>query len=251
MTLTEEKFNRYFSAFILVGMTAALILTTIIKLGAVDSGASSWSTFWLIFSAVGSLCGVIATVLSANGKIATFVFGFFDVAMYAIACFVSSRYGNAALHVLYFVPMQFVGMYQWRLRGAKGSEKPKAKRLTGKQWALYMLAFAAGSIVAYFILAQFDKSAAEGFIKVAVVLDVLPLMCNILGQLLMSTAYMEQWIFWIGVNIASIIMWSATLRETGDSYALIYIIKYSFYMLNSINGLRVWIGMSRPENVAK
>ncbi|MBO4671534.1 MAG: nicotinamide mononucleotide transporter, partial [Bacteroidales bacterium] len=100
--------------------------------------------------------------------------------------------------------------------------------------------------VAYLIIARFDKSAADTFIKTAVVLDVLPLLCNIIGQLLMSMAYMEQWIFWIGVNIFSITMWSVSLRQDPDSsYALIYIVKYSFYLLNSINGLRNWIILSK------
>jgi len=72
-------------------------------------------------------------------------------------------------------------------------------------------------------------------------------MCNILGQLLMSMAYMEQWIFWIGVNITSVLMWVSTLHGASDSFALIYIIKYSFYLLNSLNGLRIWLRLSRKS----
>ena len=59
---------------------------------------------------------------------------------------------------------------------------------------------------------------------------------------------MEQWLFWIGVNIASVVMWVLTLRQTPDSsYALIYVVKYSFYLLNSLNGLRIWLALSRPD----
>ena len=42
-------------------------------------------------------------------------------------------------------------------------------------------------------------------------------------------------------------MWSWTLSQTGGSYALIYIIKYSFYLINSIYGLRIWLALSRKE----
>ena len=55
---------------------------------------------------------------------------------------------------------------------------------------------------------------------------------------------MEQWIFWIGVNITSILMWAFALKGGGD-YAVIYLVKYSFYLLNSLNGLRIWIRLSR------
>ena len=248
--MDDKKFNRWFSAFILIGMSVALVLTTAIKLGRQPDGHGL-----LLLAAFGSLMGVLATVCSANGRIITFLFGLLDVAIYGAMCLMNWRdggsgLGNAVLHFVYFVPMQFVGFAQWRKRGADAGSKVRARRLTGKQWAVTTAAFVAGSVLAYFILAQFDRSAAQTFIKWAVVLDVLPLACNIVGQLLMSRAYMDQWFFWIGVNVTSICMWSATLASSPDSsYAVIYIIKYSFYLLNSFNGLRIWLGLSREDPV--
>jgi len=41
-------------------------------------------------------------------------------------------------------------------------------------------------------------------------------------------------------------MWVLTLRQTPDSaYALVYVVKYSFYLLNSLNGLRIWLALSK------
>ncbi|MBO4742084.1 MAG: nicotinamide mononucleotide transporter [Bacteroidales bacterium] len=246
--MDNKKFNKYFSAFILIGMTVVTLLATILKFGPADPGAR----LLLVVSAFGSLMGVAATVMSANGLIITFLFGFLDVSIYGVACLVNwinggSGLGNAVLHFIYFVPMQLVGFIQWRKRGAKGEDSVKARRLTpARRWGLVGI-FLAASVIAYFIIAQFDRSAANTFIKVAVVLDVLPLICNILGQLLMSTAYMEQWVCWIGVNIFSIAMWgNALAKDPGSSYALIYIIKYAFYLLNSLNGLRNWLILSAP-----
>ena len=247
--MDNKVFNKYFSAFILIGMTAITIIATVLKFG----GAEPQARTLLLVSAFGALMGVAATVASASGKIITFLFGLLDVAIYGVICLInwkngSSGLGNAVLHFLYFVPMQFVGFFQWKHRGSNTEGSVKARRLTPKQRWLACIAFLAGSVVAYFIIAQFDKSAATTFIKTAVVLDVLPLVCNIIGQLLMSTAYMEQWIFWIGVNVFSITMWSVTLaNDPGSSYAVIYIIKYSFYLLNSLNGLRNWLILSKPE----
>ena len=94
----------------------------------------------------------------------------------------------------------------------------------------------------YLVLLRFDRSAAEGFLRVAVILDVVPLVCNIIGQFLMSTAYMEQWIFWMAVNVFSIALW----LNSDQSFAPVYIVKYTFYLINSINGLRIWLRLSRP-----
>jgi len=234
--MTEEKFNKYFSAFILVGMTVTVVLATVLKFEILSQGG-----WLLIVSAFGSLMGVIATVLSANGIVWNFLFGFLDVAIYGVMCYIGSKYGNAVLHFVYFVPMQFIGFWQWRHRGAEGTTKVKARRLTAKsRWGL-AAALVVATVVSYLILLRFDKSTADSFIRYAVLADAMAVCFNVAGQWLMSMAYMEQWILWIGVNVSSLVMWGLTLGETGETFAVIYLVKYSFYLLNSLNGLRLWL----------
>ena len=240
--MTEKTFNKWFNTFVLVGMAVVTVLVTGLKLRDAQNG--QWM---LLISAVGSLAGVLANVLSANGRILTFLFGLIDVSIYGAMCLLGARYGNAALHLLYFLPMQFVGFFQWRKRGVDSEGEVKARRLNGRQWALYGGIFGAGLLVAYFVLLALDQSEAAHIVKWLVLMDAFSMMCNLVGQYLMSTAYMEQWYFWIGVNVASVIMWVLTLRQDpSSSYALIYVVKYSFYFINSINGLRIWLKLSRP-----
>ncbi len=240
--MDNNRFNRYFSIFILIGMTAAMVIATAFKLRDAQSGQAL-----LIVAAFGSLMGILSTVCSANAKILTFLFGLFDVAIYGLMCFAGGKYGNAALHLLYFLPMQFVGFFQWRHRGAASGGQVRARRLSARQWALYGGIFQLGLVVSCIVLTAIGQHEAARIVKLTIVMDALSMMCNILGQLLMSMAYMEQWIFWIGVNVASVAMWAGTLAHSSDSYALIYLIKYSFYFLNSLNGLRIWIALSRPQ----
>ena len=214
MEKKAERFNKYFNAFILIGMTVVTVWVTAVKMRDADGGR-----LLLAIAAVGSLAGVRLT---------------------------SGRYGNAAMHLLYFLPMQFVGFVQWRRRGAAEGEQVQARRLDARRALIYSAVFLAGLVAAYIILCALDKTEAAGVVRWLVLMDAFSMMCNILGQLLMSTAYMEQWYFWIGVNIASIVMWVLTLRSTPDSdFAAIYIVKYSFYLLNSLNGLRIWMDLSR------
>lgn len=243
--MNSERFNKWFNAFILIGMTTAMVLTTVIKLQSAETGQAM-----LIVAAFGSLMGVLSTVCSANGKIITFLFGFFDVAIYGAMCYLGGNYGNAALHILYFLPMQFIGFWQWKKRGASTGKSVKARRLSGKQRLLYGGLFIPGLAVCYLILNAVGNTDAAEVFKMAILMDALSTMCNIFGQLLMSTAFMEQWIFWLGVNVASVVMWSLKLIQSEDSsYALIYVIKYSFYLLNALNGLRIWIRLSRPDKL--
>ena len=242
--MNDKTFNKWFNTFILVGMAVVTVVVTAIKFQGAENGRAM-----LVISAFGSLMGVLSTVCAANGRILTFLFGLIDVTIYGVMCLIGTRYGNAALHLLYFLPMQFVGYFQWKKRGAHAEEKVRARRLDRKQWLLYGGIFLVGLIAAYFILAALDKTEAAGIVKWLVVMDAFSMMCNILGQYLLSTAYMDQWFFWIGVNVSTIIMWVLTLRSDPDSaFATIYVVKYSFYLLNSLNGLRIWLNLSRQES---
>lgn len=244
--MQKTDFNKIFNIFILAGMTAVMIVTTIIKLQNSDTGSAM-----LIVAAFGSLMGVLSTVCSANAKILTFLFGFFDVTIYGVMCYMSGAYGNAAMHLLYFVPMQFVGFFQWRKRGSLSHKSElQARRLSPKRRWLYSAVFLVGLALAYIALDYFSQgetpSTMHTFLKTAILTDAFATICNILGQLLMSTAYMEQWIFWIGVNISSIILWTVKVGSgEASDFGIIYVIKYSFYLLNSLNGLRIWLALSR------
>ena len=240
--MTEKQFNKAFNAFVLVGMAVVTVLVTALKFRSAEQG--QWL---LVISALGALAGVLSTVLSANGRILTFLFGLIDVSIYGAMCLAGARYGNAALHLLYFLPMQLVGFLQWKKRGADRDDEVKARRLDSRQRRLFSALFLLGLLISYFVLEAMDKTEVAGVVKWLVLMDAFSMMCNLLGQYLLSTAYMEQWFFWIGVNIASVAMWVLTLRqEPSSAYAVIYIVKYSFYFINSLNGLRIWLRLSRP-----
>ena len=125
MKINEKKFNLWFNAFILIGMLVAVAVTNVYKLQ--QPGARQ---FMLIFASIGAVAGVVNTVLSANGNIMTFLFGVIDVTIASVVAFDSSIqpggdpvWGNFALHAFYFLPMQFVGWWQWRKRGADSKAK--------------------------------------------------------------------------------------------------------------------------------
>ncbi len=257
MTLEKEKrFNLAFNIFLLAGMIVALTVTTVFKLRQPDAG-----TVMLILASFGALMGVVNTVLSANGHILTFVFGFIDVVIASIVCLENGIMGNFALHVFYFLPMQFIGFWQWSRRGAKmksaeseGSQV-KAQRLSGKQWAWLSAGVVAGAAALYLILyfidvAQLEAGKIDAVNRPKIFLDAVVMSLNIAGQVLMSFAFMEQWYIWILVNISSISLWAvAVMSGPGSGNAAVMLVKYIFYLLNSLNGLRIWLNLSRNQSL--
>ncbi len=248
----EKRFNLAFNIFLVTGMIVAVTLTTVFKLQ--QPGVK---TFMLLLAAFGSVMGVINTVLSANGHLLTFLFGFLDVLAATVVLYDNGIMGNFALHAFYFLPMQFIGFWQWRKRGAKvggeGDEdtKVRARRLSGKQWLWLASGIAVGIAVLYVILysidvAQLSAGKIESFNKSKVLLDAVVMTLNIAGQVLLSFAFMEQWYIWILVNISSISLWTVALMSgTGSGNAAVMLIKYVFYLLNSLNGLRIWLNLCK------
>lgn len=277
LRINDKKFNFWFNMFILVGMITAVVVVNVLKIRSQDA-----ITVKQIVVAVGAIMGVVNTVLSANGNIWTFLFGIIDVSIGAYANYDSGNMGQFAQHAFYFLPMQFIGYWQWRKLGAGRRivkseaetskvnaedsivktetskiktevSKVKARRLTGRQWIYVGIAIILGTALCYGILYWIDlKQLQAGKIaeidRAKLFLDSFVLVLNFAGQILMSYAYADQWYLWNLVNIFSIMLWTNRLMSAGsDSYTIVMVIKYSFYLLNSLNGLRIWLRLSRPQ----
>lgn len=163
--------------------------------------------------------------------------------MYAYISYKASLYGDAGLNALYYVPMQFIGWWQWRKRGAAVSEaeagsngvQVNARRFTWKQRAVLFVGCSAAVVA--------GACALEYFGDPQPLKDSTTTVLSIVAQALMALAYMEQWILWIITNIVSVVMWCVCVAR-GEAHAAVMVIMWVFYLLNSINGLRVWLKLS-------
>lgn len=239
--MNEKTFNKWFNIFVLGGMAVCVVLSCIGKMQQSDA-----RRILLVVSSFGALMGVASTVLSANGSIWNFLFGLLDVCIYSYILYDSRMPSQFLLHVLYFIPMEFVGFFQWRKRGAGSKSKVKARTLDLRKGLLclllFVVVFAVSFLVSYLVLS--GQGDTLNYPKMA--LDATVTTANIVALVLMSFAYVEQWYLWTLVNLSSVILWSITLSTVpGADYAIIPVVKYSFYLINGLNGLRIWYGLSR------
>ena len=220
--------------FLIIGVIASNIIYSVLS-GNVD-----------IVGSVAGIAGVLCVVLVAKGSIWNYLFGIINVSMYAYISYKASLYGDAALNALYYVPMQFIGWWQWRKRGAAVSDaqaeghgvQVKARRFTWNQRALLAIGCAAAVIAVGFILKHFGDPQPFK--------DSTTTVLSIIAQALMALAFMEQWALWIITNIVSVVMWCVCVAR-GEAHAAVMVIMWVFYLLNSINGLRVWLRLSRRQ----
>ena len=197
-----------------------------------------------VLGSIAGITGVLCVVLVAKGSILNYVFGLVNVSLYAYISYKASLYGDAALNALYYVPMQFIGWWQWRRRGAAVSEaeagdngvQVKARRFTWNQRAVLFICCAVAVVAVGFVLRHFGDPQPFK--------DSTTTVLSIVAQALMALAFMEQWMLWIITNVVSVVMWCICVSR-GEAHAGVMVIMWAFYLLNSINGLRVWKRLSK------
>lgn len=197
-----------------------------------------------VLGSIAAITGVLCVVLVAKGSIWNYLFGLVNVSLYAYISYKASLYGDAALNALYYLPMQFIGWWQWRRRGAAMSAaeagdrgvQVKARRFTWKQRAILFLGCAVAVVAVGFLLKHVGDPQPFK--------DSTTTVLSIVAQALMALAFMEQWALWIITNIVSVVMWCVCVSR-GEAHAGVMVIMWVFYLLNSINGLRVWMKLSK------
>lgn len=230
----KERSLSPYDWFLIVGVIASNIIYSVLS-GTLD-----------IVGSVAGIAGVLCVVLVAKGSIWNYLFGIVNVSMYAFISYKAALYGDAALNAFYYVPMQFIGWWQWRKRGAAMSDSEadgagvqvKARRFTWRQRAVLAAGCAAAVIAGGFILRYFGDPQPFK--------DSTTTVLSIVAQALMALAFMEQWALWIITNVVSVVMWSICVAR-GEAHAAVMVIMWVFYLMNSLNGFRVWLKLSRSS----
>ena len=119
-----------------------------------------------------------------------------------------------------------------------GDVTVKARRFNWKQRALLAAGCTLAVVVGGFILEHLGDPQPFK--------DSATTVLSIIAQALMALAFMEQWALWIITNIISVVMWSVCVVR-GEAHAAVMVIMWVFYLLNSLNGFRVWMKLSSED----
>ena len=185
----------------------------------------------------------MGVVLSAKRSILNFLFGMVNVGLYALVAYKSQYYGSAALHALYYLPMQFVGIYAWRRRPQTDDEsRVRARSMSPRQAGMWCAVIAAGTALLTFILARCTGDSQP--LKDAAITVI-----AIVAQYLMTCAYWEQWILWLAINLLSMALWGVGTMQ-GEPHAELMLVKYLFYTINAVNGTIQWYRFAAAQNSA-
>ncbi len=160
-----------------------------------------------------AICGILYTIIAGKGKISCYLFGLTGSVCYIYLSFINSLWGNMLLYLLYYIPMQILGIFKWKKHLKKESnEIAKIKLNINQRFKLCIIGFL-GCIISIIILQYFnDKSP---------IIDGITTFLSILGMYLTVKRAIEQWVVWMIVNGLSLLMWLNLVINGTKAYSTI------------------------------
>ena len=188
---------------------------------------------------IGIICGIagcICVVLTAKGKISSYIFNFIQMITYMIICWDLALYLEFGEQVFYFIACIF-GVILWKKNMKKnedGTEQVRAKKFKLWQWLVTI----GVTIVATFVLGWFGDNILGSTLSY---LDAATVALAVIAQLLMVWRYREQWAIWIAIDVFSLIMFIVL-----GNWSMVAM--YIAWSINAFYGWYNWTKLQKENN---
>lgn len=203
-------------------------------------GWKLWELTWLILSSliicalsiywndtpvgiISAVTGVACVVCTGKGKLSAYLFGLINIVLYAYISFQAKYYGEVMLNVLYYLPMQFYGVYVWAKNMNAETHEVMKRRMSKKAWLLVLLGVSVSTAIYGFIL---DRLGGE-----LPYVDALSTVVSVFAMIISIKMYVEQWLLWIIVDVVTVIMWAVAF--IGGSESIATLIMWIVYLGNA------------------
>ncbi|MBR5555363.1 nicotinamide mononucleotide transporter [bacterium] len=179
---------------------------------------------------VSAICGISYTILAGKGKISCYLFGLMGTMCYAYISWKNQLFGNLLLYLIYYFPMQILGIFKWKKHLNKNTGEIIKTKLNTKERILY---FAISAIITtLFTLILYKLNDANPII------DAITTTFSITGLILTIKRTIEQWYLWAVVNTLSVIMWLEAYINGSNCFATI--LMWGVYTILAIYFLHNW-----------
>ena len=169
-----------------------------------------------------SILSLISVVLCAERKMTFWIFAWIQLITYLILTWEQKLWGEVGENIFYAITM-IGGMFIWNKY--KENDKVKSRPLSKNFFELIKITCAIGILLLWYCLNCTDDT--QPF------MDSITTVPAIIAQILMITAYKEQWYFWLIIDIASIYMWAIACDWCMVS-------QFIFWTINCLYGLKKW-----------
>ena len=213
----RTKFDWIYLAFGLILQTFAIVYGYIT--GTPDS----------VISIICSIAGVISVVFCAQGKISFYLFAYIQMFTYTFGVAIPNHLWGEAWENLFYFITQTYGIYAWykiyRVKKDNQSAEVKGKKLKALGWTITTLILVIGTTILTIVLKKTNDP--QPF------LDAISTIPAFIAQILMVLGYREQWLHWLIIDVASVIMFIAVGNW-------VMVAMFIFWTINCIYGWYKW-----------
>ena len=220
-------------------------------------GWKRWEIIWLVLTSIlitavaifigdkplgviTALLGILCVICTGKGKLSAYVFGLLHAIAYSIIAYHSKYYGEVMLNLIYYAPMQFYGFYIWTKNMNPDTNEVYKKSLNLKYTIIMLITVAVLTLVYGMIL-----NLLRGNLPFV---DALSTVVGVVALYISVKMYAEQWILWIIVNFATVIMWAHAFIYGHGSVAVL--LMWSIYLINSFIMYFKWKNETNKNNDA-
>lgn len=175
-----------------------------------------------LLSLVSGITGIFAVVLCAERRMSFWIFAWIQLITYLILAFQQQLWGEVGENIFYAITM-IGGMFIWVKY--KEENKVKSRKLSNNLFISLIIIMIFGIIGLYYYLLSTNDS--QPFI------DSVTTVPAIIAQILMITAYREQWYFWLIIDTISIYMWIIA-----NDWCMAC--QFIFWTINCLYGINKW-----------
>lgn len=177
-----------------------------------------------LLSFICGLAGAINVVLCSQRKMSFYFFAYLQMFTYIIIIFQQHLWGELVENIFYVITTT-IALFMWLKHYNKEEKEVEARKLTSFQIFLCCIVFFISTILLYVILLKTNDP--QPF------LDAVSTVPAFIAQFMLMFRYREQWIMWLVVDIATLILWISI----GNIFM---IAQYIFWIMNCIYGYIKW-----------
>lgn len=164
--------------------------------------ATYFSGTWGLVELAGTVFSLICVYLATKHNQWTWFFGALGVILFGLLFFEFKLYSDAALQILFFLPMQIWGFMKWRELSEKSANSSVTLSLKDKTWWGVV-----GSIVVLTVINGFGMATyTDASFPYA---DAWTTWMSVFAQILMIRKYWESWVLWVVMDIGAIYIYFA------------------------------------------
>ena len=183
-----------------------------------------FSGFWGIVELLGTVFSLICVYLAAKHNQWTWFFGAIGVLFFGFLFFEYNLYSDAALQLLFFLPIQVWGFLHWRKLASQANDSSVTLSLTSFSVVAIIAAIGVLTGINGYLMATYtDADFAFA--------DAWTTWMSVFAQVLMIRKYWQSWVLWVVVDIGAIYIYFAKSLYVVSGLYFIFLIMASFGLI--------------------